>query len=402
MWALRKDGLGWLFSITGAVAWLFHLCAGLSPTARPDAMGLLLFLVGALFPYFDQFSLRSVILTSVLCVAALLTKPYFLVGGALVFGYTFLFASKRSALLGALCFVLLSFAAVYVMQRGDSFYLCNLLPINGATISRSYVHFAAQAGRYAFRNSGFIIAGLLAAALSPKERPPSLWRRMFDHPVKLNPNPTGARCNYRPEYAAFFTLCMATLLIVLLGPTTGQTRLYYDQLLSPFLYWWLLKQIEVLRRSKCLAICILAVGGAVSPFTFNIPKVWRPRVDLSGWFRAEQEIENHTNVFAGPLCAHLLLREGRPVYDTGQTWASKLALDKGTLSGVYLDRCQAYLRELAGKVERRQFDLIVLDSGAENLVNSGLVKTNYARQGGCSLDVSLTDKVEIEFWIPRR
>jgi hypothetical protein len=72
---LRRDGVGWLLCLAGSITWLFHLCVGLAPTARPDALGLLLFLASVLVPYYAHFSARSVAASTVLGICAFLTKP---------------------------------------------------------------------------------------------------------------------------------------------------------------------------------------------------------------------------------------------------------------------------------------------------------------------------------------
>jgi len=398
---LRRDGVGWLLGLTGSITWLFHLSIGLTATARPDGLGLLLFFASMIVPWNSRFSKWGVMASVLFGILAFLTKPYFVLGTAIMLVYVFLFVNKRNAIMGGLAFVVLFSGTLVVMNHFLPCYLFNLFPVAGSSANRSYTHFAEQSSRFLLRNLGMVLAGGFTAITGIVTAIRTGLPFKIGSSALFNWTGAGGLLNLPVRFVTFAVLCVVVVLVLLLGPHTGQTRLYYEQLLAPFLYWWMLGHIQRLQSGKAGALIVLAISAALVPFSFNIPKVWQSSIDLEGWTKVEAEIKQHSNVLAGPLCAHILMQERRPVYSTGQTEFFKSALDKGLLSGAYREQCQHFLSELSNKVQKREFDLIIRHKGDVEFVAPELIAQNYEHKGSCRVDVSLTGPLDVEFWVRR-
>jgi hypothetical protein len=100
-----------------------------------------------------------------------------------------------------------------------------------------------------------------------------------------------------------------------LGLHPGNRILYYDQLISPFLYWVIVSQVERLPRLRipCLVL-LVSTFWAWSPAT-QFP----PRMQEQEWRALESLIATHRHVLASGPLAHLLRRQGKTIYDSGQT-----------------------------------------------------------------------------------
>src|SRR2546430_401639 len=76
-----------------------QLGQGLSIVARPDSLGLFLFLASLVVPYRFRFSPSALLFSALLSILGFLTKPYFILGLGLVWLHLFVFESKSKAIL---------------------------------------------------------------------------------------------------------------------------------------------------------------------------------------------------------------------------------------------------------------------------------------------------------------
>ena len=99
-----------LLSLTGSIILYSQLIYLVTPLARPDGLGLFIFLCGLYIPWQYQFCRSSLIVSIILGILGLLTKPYFFLLIPYIFLYLFIFKSK----LKGIKYGLLSLAALLV------------------------------------------------------------------------------------------------------------------------------------------------------------------------------------------------------------------------------------------------------------------------------------------------
>ena len=96
---IRKLKVGIPYALSGVGLILGSLLFFVTPLARPDGLGELLFLITVLLPWYRDFDNRSLVLSAICGLLAFLAKPYFVLSLGIIAAYTFLFVSKKRGIL---------------------------------------------------------------------------------------------------------------------------------------------------------------------------------------------------------------------------------------------------------------------------------------------------------------
>ncbi len=341
--ALRRQKLQWSLAIVAGVLLYLDLAIrgadlgqrALPETilARPDALGLLLFLLSVLLPLRFDFSNKSLIASIALAVLALLTKPYFIFGYGVVGAYLVLIGRRKRGLIyllaGGASFALAIIAATWLMPT----YAANVITGTAAASAQgSFSHLFAQLRTYLMELPGVILIVIMSAC-AMRRRPLAL-----------------------PTFAA---ACAFVILVVKLGRYHGNSMIYFAHLLTPFLLLSAFGAIAITppaRRWGWLLLVLLDL--LLLPLTAQRP----PRAHADVWARWEQLLATKKNVYAPPPLDWILVAQHKPIYDGGLSDSFLHSMERPIYppERVLRERYAAFLADLRAQVEQQRFDLIVL------------------------------------------
>lgn len=328
---LRWAGVARTWSLLGIVFLYASLGRGLSVTARPDALGLFLFLVAVLVPWRFSFSQKSLLVSVFAAVLSFYAKSYFGLAGVLVSAYLLLLGDRKRGLeyvilwLGILPASILPVKQIFEFE----FYWINTIFLMSGDAALSWRHCFEQVAIFGALHVGFLVA-IPWRSLSPRER-----------------------------YPIFLSFGTTLLLVAYMGRHTGNNNLYFQQLLSPFIVIAGLMGLsrtkrETIPRGALVASLSLLLGLTV----FKRPFPQRLDGEAAYWRRFVKE---HPRGYFAPPLAVWAFREGREIYDNGCTAlignVKKLPERLHTIAKPLALR---YQQDIEEKIRSRYFDVMVL------------------------------------------
>lgn|GEM_PF-5479991 len=208
----RRLGVPWLESACVAL-WAYELLLlNVTPIARPDGLGLLLWLAGLAAPFFLEYSLASLGLASVLFTLAAATKLYFLCGPAALAAVLVLRRPRAIPFFLLLQVAWLGGACAWAAEHRPYLFYGSVLAQSVGGLNASYGYMAWQLWHLVLVHSPGLL--FLAYAVARQGR---AWKR------------PGA------EWAVYGLLGLAVF-VCLLGATLGARLTYLVQLaVLPFL-----------------------------------------------------------------------------------------------------------------------------------------------------------------------
>jgi len=364
--------------------------------ARPDSLGLFLFLASVVIPYRIGFRRGSLVACAVLSILAFLAKPYFLLGAPCVALYVFLFESKARGLRFAAAFAAGVIVTILVVHALFETYFTNTVFIHGNFSWASFTHLKTVAKQYLFLNVGFLALavwgwGFLRATREHEGAAPAKPGLRFRDPHA--PLVTAAI-----PFPLFMLLAGAAVIVGKLGLHPGNGILYYHQLVTPFLLWcvFALADRRLGNRAPALALILLNL----------VILFWKLDFPLADHTREYEALAQMTapreDVFHCPLLAHALRSQGKPVYDAGQTeyWPWGRAHNVCSNVEEYVQRGEQHAGRIAEAVRERRFDLVVVTRGLSPLLDPGLLAENYVLRDTRTLG-TLYRTWPVEIWTPK-
>jgi hypothetical protein len=373
--AMRRRGasLGVILTSLSVLYWI--VLDNIMVTARPDALGWLLFLVGLLVPAACDYALGASILGLVCAVLAFQCKAYFaLAGSAVLLGVASL-RSWRVALalavgyFGAIAgsvallthFFPMYFLEVFVMQR--NMVVGNSNPETGwlhtvLLLERGWPFFALMA------------AGLLVWLKSAGAARWRSWRAGEISTAQF------LRPASSTEVLAVVLLVHLAFVQSYMGFNGGASFTYHVQLLFPLL---LVLSAAALRTGWLhrAALPVLAVFALTS-----LHLRWQP-TDSTAYQRICDLIRlEHGEVFALPAATEPLELNTKRVYDDGFAAFVNYALvdglpDRLATAHAIDRRCDEQRAEVAAKIAARAFGLVLTEEDHSQWCDLDLLKAHY-------------------------
>lgn len=415
---VRRRADGYMAAFSAAVLMYGALLLRNTAIARPDALGVFLFLAALFVPWWFRFGARALAASVILSVAAFLTKPYFLLALPFLAVYLFLFVSKRKAVAYAVAGGIVLVAVSMVINATSEMYFYDTLIIHRAYRSYRLSHVLDQfetlfrwtAPLLAIGTAALLITvrgrAVAAKPLNPFRWSASMWRiDLFraDQPL------LGAWLDL-PEF------CLAASIAVIiypLGGHMGNTMTYLLQLIMPFLVVVAASWIRTVYRSGGRYRPLFAAGTLVlvllcaATFEGALMKHSRFEGDYSDWPKLDAMIGHYSNVFNSPAVVSILLQQGKTVYDSGQsqyfrTWQAERLDDLGDLQRRALERDIAYSGDILRGIRQRRFDLVLADEyGASSYVQRKFLENFYEYFGTLTLPMPTGRRWTLTFWRPR-
>lgn len=387
-----------------------------TPLARPDGLGIFLFTLAVIIPWRWKFSNSSLAASIVIGILGYMTKPYYILAVPIIAAYIFIFISKRKSLFYSAVSVVIFLLALGATAMIFPLYINNTLIAHINDSSYIYNNVKDQIAEYTeinvyiililFLSALFIFrdflkkhyaetVGQVAEILKNFLKVNSGWKIFKDEPV----------IQIKYDLLFVFSLFFVFILFILkLGGHPGNYHAaYLFHLASPFLIivTFLLLNKTSGKLFKSLSALLLIITMNVE---FESPKYEYDR--FSNCFeRMDVLIKNSRNVFNSPENVSIMIRENKPVYNSGlsEYFSTKYAKTEVTIesSGSVNKRVEEFRKETDDKIARKEFDLIFLTRNYYNyFVNEGLLKKNYVlKETICA--PFIYHQLEVEAWVPK-
>lgn len=376
VWAMRFDGIGWTLTVPAGAVLIADLSLGLHIVARPDSLGLFLFLLSVIVPYRARFRPSGLLAGGLAALLAFFSKPYFAVGAVFVAGYLVLFVGMRRGLAFAALFAL----ALTLAGRGIHVlypcYFTNVFFINFNIAGRDVRHLIVSAGAFAVLQAG--AAGIVAcrAWRAVAGRKDSLRRQVG--PSARERGGGGLFTCASPDFPACLLVC-SCLIMLGMGLHPGQSLLYYHQLVTPFLLWLAFKTAHTYSTAGWRAALLLQVLLTAGYAARKAPRCLKDYT--AEWRQVETEMAKYDDVFHCGEIAHIIHKQGKTVYDNSQTryyqWGT--AHNPFAIARAYEDAGRRHVRAVKDRVARGEFEVVIL-SGYSDLVVRPEARKRYVQE----------------------
>jgi hypothetical protein len=333
--------------------------------ARPDALGLFLFLCATIVPWWTRFSTRGLVVSAACAIAGFFVKPYFVLAAPIVAAYVTLFVHRRRGIVFGVTTAIAGIALVAAATAVMPCYLANVVTgTRAASAIHTWGHLAWQLRVLVTTHPGEV-ALLVAAAVT------AIRRR-------------------EAEYFTFAAAC-SLLVLLRLGLYAGNSMIYFHHLLSPFLLMACAAFIAPLpKERRALPIAAILLDLLLIPLSAGAV----PNAYASTWSQWRSLLADKRDVYVPPPLAWLAHEHGKPVYDTGLSDSFLYSMDSSIYPPKKVLRAQhqRYVDELADKVRTRRFDLIVLPYAGDvpqfTFLPTDLVARHYRPVGTLEMPIT--------------
>jgi hypothetical protein len=209
-----------------------------------------------------------------------------------------------------------------------------------------------------------------------------------------------------------FAFCLIFSLIIFnfkMGKHAGNWLVYIYHLISPFLLILAFNFASKLtERALLLIILVISLN-----LYFLYPQ---SKIDYTNtyqeWKTIDTLVSQHQSILNSPVIASLLMKQGKKVYDSGESEYFVLGAKRNFFNISFTDheiekRNQQFLREVSESVKQQKYDLIILTRdylpvGYDRFIykNTNLINECYEYQGTLPATM-LSKSVELNIWKPK-
>jgi hypothetical protein len=405
--AMRRSGVSLSYSWLGALLMATFLSTDLSLSARPDALGLFLFLAALLIPWWTGFSVLGLAAGGFLSLLGFLAKPYFIVGWPLVALYLFFFEHKGKGLLYGILPVWFLIPLLLLMDCFYPSYFTNTFFIHLNYQGNDWGHLRSGLAQYWTLTFGFLLIPILSLDPSSRSKQPEDPPGATGGSLGLWKNLLGARWwawreglfKKKPPFPHFLLLAGGLLVILKLGRHPGNLLLYHHTFITPFLLWVALYQAEK-ALGRCWAGTLLLLANLFMLFHF-LPAL--PPDHSAPWREIETVVKAHGRVLNSPPLAVMAAKLGKPVWDNGQTGYFPWGVPNNFTRAApeYLKRGLAFRDKVYLMVRKKEFDLIAVSRHIAPLVPPEHLLPFYERWASLPCPMTFFSET-VDFYRPRK
>jgi len=411
---MRKRKVGAILAFAAVLLLYAGFLWQSTPRAKPDALGMFLFLSAIFLPWWYKFSVKSLAGSIILGLLALFTKQYFVLALPCISGYLFLFVSKRKAIIYTLAAILSIGLSLTLMANIFELYIYDTVTIpRRLCCSYSLGHMREQLLTFItwYRELILLCIAIALTLVIKASRangiPPILehinvrnlfnigdWKRPLLS-ISLDPH-------------MFFLLVITMVIIYPLGGHTGNNMTYLMQLISPFflivIFSWL--NPFVIKMKECNVLAFIAVIAlllkSLHTFTYEALNPLAFDEGLEAWVSAEKLISKSENVLNSSTIASILLEQGKTVYNSGLS--EYFIQESSTVTDLrkrVVARSEDYKSLILNGITESSFDLLLINDGSYDFIPQSLLETHYGKEGVVALDFPHSKITRIlEIWKP--
>lgn len=387
-----------------------------TPTARPDGLGVLLFLASVFVPWKSNYSRSSLILSIILGVLAFSTKPYLVLSLPFLALYLFLFKSKRVGVLYGAASLVATSIVVFVTSYLFETYLTNIFFAS--------VSFGVKNEEYATRQLTILLQENFFLLLIPFIYVNFLLWNALTQPFNLNLDTSfraaASKLSFRKfdqplilsdpgliiSGLFFFTL----VFYIKLGQHSGSFMIYAYQLILPFLYLLVLRIVQTQESRRMAAVfsglVLLQLLWLARPGFLKFP------ISPVHWNNLQTLLSKHQNIYNSPAIVSMLVSQNKKVYDSGLSDVYGGGLVRQSVWKAIApapqkdkDSYERFLREIEESIISKKYDLMVLTKGTffpSYFVSMDLVRKHYRYQETLPAPMGYVDQNwELEIWKPK-
>ena len=392
-WILVRRGTSPILAVGAGLVYYGQLLHTFLPVARPDSLGLFLFLVSVLGPIASNFSWASLVVSAVAALLAWITKPYFALGGMVIGLYTLLAVNWRAGFLYCISSALAAAGIGIFLNRFFEAYFYDVLLVNaGSGLSRSLPHLGFQVVKFFVINAPLITLCVVLILSSRKFRTHPL---ASDRTVAM-PSAAAAQGlmpGLRHLDPVTFQLLASCAALYVLAQNVGSAE-YFFHLLTPF---FLIKAVMFVGRKSFpfLALFVLLCQACVYAPRF-------PKDYSSQWADLTMRLSAETRILSGPPTVKFALDNGRSIYDSGQTEYFKFGLKyDSALAATAKARWNTFIASLRQHLQEASFSLVVTTADTPSLIHRQLIGICYQRQETVPAPMYYSRSVALELWRPK-
>lgn len=415
-WVLRKKNVSIqlsLIAFTLLFIQLFNNIGGI--LARPDTLGLFLFLCSIIIPWRYNFTYTSLIGGIILSILGFLTKPYFLFGAPCIALYLFITKSKLKGIIYSLLFGTCLVLTFLIISHFYEYYFFSAV-LNHFSEDFSIRHLIQQTIRYG--EFVFFLVVIL---------PVVCLLALFRHMENIKDEAGGHFLKYKlfnirnlSEPFIYFNFGMMSFMLICsllamlkFGQSHGSGVTYYYQLISPFLIIVIFKNIGNTTKFieyKTFIVYLIVVQLFVFNFNFARVKFPLPVNHIEQWQEWKDLLSRHKNVLNSPPLAYILNEQNKTVYDTGQSqyfsWGlldSRLAKLSGQSQVINKARKHyiQYLETIKKQAQDKSFDLIAITKNSSPFLPLDIIKENYIYQETKHVKMYF-GTFPVDIWAPKK
>jgi hypothetical protein len=391
-WILVRRGASPILAIGAGLVYYGQLLHTFLPVARPDSLGLFLFLVSVLGPIASNFSLASLVVSAVTALLAWITKPYFALGGVVIGLYTLLAVDWKAGLLYCTSSALAAAGIGIFLNRFFEAYFYDVLLVNaGSGLSHSLPHLGFQVVKFLVINAPLITLCVVLILSSRKFRPHPV---AFDRTVAM---PSAASDQglvpvLRHLDPVTFQLLVSGGALYVLAQNVGSAE-YFFHLLTPF---FLIKAVMFVGRKSFPFLALFVLLCQASVYAPRFPKDYS-----SQWADLTMRLSAETTILSGPPTVKFALDNGRSIYDSGQTEYFQFGLKyDSALASAAKARWKTFTASLRQQLREASFSLVVTTVDAPSLVDRQLIGICYQRQETIPAPMYYSRSIALELWRP--
>jgi len=315
--------------------------------ARPDTLGLFLYLCSIVIPVKNKFTNKSLILSGLFAILAFYTKSYFLSGWIVITIYLFLCKNYKKAVLSNVIFLFFFLLTGYIVYKIMPLYFYEtIFAYNGSTTI-------------------FLSYSIKQIIFFPLTVIPALLYLIYFSIILIQEERFKFYSYLKTTPYTVLFLCILSLLFFPLGINTGAFLTYHYQILLPILIILILVLSSYYNKKikgHNLVILLMTVLLAAQILYFNR----KYNASVSEWKKFEYYLSGKKNILNTPVIAPLLLKQNKPIYDSGVSGfvdIFKPSLLSSTLFGLdneILKRKEAYYQNINSQIYAKKFDALVL------------------------------------------
>ena len=314
VWVFRIQKNDWLAVIIAMLLmWLAQIFY-VTPLARPDTFGGLLFLMTLFVPFIFSFSNQSLFFSIIFGILSFYTKVFFFLGVIIIAAYLFLFISKRKAILYTFSVMLVLIVSAVIINKFLTAYFVNIIyPLFTNRIKNDYGRLYSQSVKFIRDYWGLLLVGLFALfEIFKKIKKKDDYLLNFDL-MKID----SPMISPKMDFMLFCLLVSSMLVLLLLGKHSGTTMTYFYQLMTPFLLMVIFGWVNRIKTNKNWMHLILVLTLITQSYENLKPDF--STFKNSDWQKLDQRITKADQILNSPLDVSLLLDHGKQVAMSGLT-----------------------------------------------------------------------------------
>ena len=354
---MRLQKTGWQAILIAVLfMWVGQLFLA-SPTARPDTLGELLFLLTLFIPLIYKFNTPSLLISVIVGILSFYTKAYFFLGVMITATYLFFFHSKRKAFLYAASTVALFLISILIINHYlETYFVNTLFNLFIGRLSGNYAHLLKQSLKFIRDYWGLLIVGI-GVILNTVNR---TWINNFTRTKIDIKHISTPLLSFHIDFLAYTLVITSSLVFFLLGTNSGTFQTYFYHLITPFLVMLILIFIDRQKTHRNWLL-LLAIFTLLTHSYENLKPDFLS-FESQDWLKLEARISKARLVLNSPLDVSILIEQGKPIAMSGFTQYYFMYPSKSFFLSIDIEKMkeegQFYIGQIVSKIKNREYDFL--------------------------------------------